>query len=293
VTAAWSGVSSPTTTDWIGLYRPGDPNTSFIDWIYDDSCSKTAGGTSLASGSCSFTMPTADGTYQLRLLSNDGYTVLATSNTVTVTGGTSPTLTANPSTVAAGGSVTAAWSGVPSPTTTDWIGLYHPGDPSTSFIDWMYDDSCSKTPGGTGQAAGSCSFPMPSVAGTYELRLLSNDGYTVLATSNAITVTGGTPATLTASPASVAKGAPVTAAWSGVSGPTSTDWIGVYHHGDPNTSFIDWIYDDTCTKTAGSGGLSAGSCSFTMPSVAGTYELRLLSHDGYTVLAVSNTVTVS
>jgi hypothetical protein len=40
------------------------------------------GGTSYPSGTCSFKLPTTAGTYQLRLLSNNGYTLLATSPSI-------------------------------------------------------------------------------------------------------------------------------------------------------------------------------------------------------------------
>lgn len=53
---------------------------------------------------------------------------------------------------------------------------------------WIYV-SCSKTPG-SAAAAGACVFPIPGTvaAGTYELRLFSNNGFTKLAASNALTV---------------------------------------------------------------------------------------------------------
>src|SRR5262249_10343616 len=85
VTLTWSGVSISTATDWIGRYAPGDPDGSFQDWIYV-SCSQTA-GTANASGSCSYTMPAASGTYEFRLFAADGSMRLATSQQVTVSGG--------------------------------------------------------------------------------------------------------------------------------------------------------------------------------------------------------------
>ena len=87
-----------------------------------------------------------------------------------------------------GGSVTASWSGISTPTAFDWIALYSPGAANTAYIDWIYV-SCSQTPGSPA-AAGSCAFVVPSTipAGTYELRLLANDQYSVLSTSNAFTV---------------------------------------------------------------------------------------------------------
>ena len=411
ITATWSGIANPSTTDWIGLYTPGAGNTAFIDWIYV-SCSKSP-GSPRASGSCSFVVPTsvAPGTYQLRLLANNGFTtLLATSNnftvgagggagslqfsaatftvaenvtggnatiTITRTGGsagavgvtfttsngtatapgdytavtqtvtfangdtanktvpipivndtlvepnetinlalTSPTggatlgspntavltitdndggttLSASPTTVAPGGTITATWSGIANPSTTDWIGLYTPGAGNTAFIDWIYV-SCSKSPGSP-RASGSCSFVVPtSVApGTYQLRLLANNGFTLLTTSNNFTVAPPAGATLSASPTTVARGGTVTATWSGISTPSATDWIGLYAPGAANTAFIDWIYV-SCSKTAGAPRAS-GSCSFVVPTnvAPGNYQLRLLANDGFTVvLATSNNFTV-
>src|SRR5205823_6082380 len=118
---------------------------------------------------------------------NNGYTRLATSNALTV-GTSGPSLGASPASVSRGGSVTATWSGIAAPTSTDWIGLAAQGAANTSFVAWMYV-SCSTTPGAPA-AAGSCPFTIPSTVtpGTYELRLFSNDGYTRLATSNPLTV---------------------------------------------------------------------------------------------------------
>ena len=69
------------------------------------------------------------------------------------------TLSASPTTVAPGGTVTATWSGITAPTTTDWIGLYTPGAPNGSDIDWIYV-SCSKTPV-SARASGSCPLLCP------------------------------------------------------------------------------------------------------------------------------------
>ena len=95
-------------------------------------------------------------------------------------------------------------------------------------------------------------------------------------------------------PGSVSAQAGTTATIAIAGGPgNTTDWIGLYHPGDANSAFINWLYDDSCTKTAGGSSLSSGSCSFTMPSTAGTYELRLFTHDGFSVLAISLPITVT
>jgi hypothetical protein len=187
VTATWGGIASPSPTDWIGLYAAGAPDTAYLAWIYV-SCSQMAGG-AMAGGSCAFTIPSGvpAGTYELRLLANNGYTRLARGNALTV-GPAGPGLGVSPPTSAAGGVVTATWSAIPSPSATDWIGLYQPGAPNTAYLAWIYV-SCSQAPGGA-MAGGSCAFTIPNglPPGTYELRLLSNNGYTSLATSNPLTV---------------------------------------------------------------------------------------------------------
>ena len=196
-----------------------------------------------------------------------------------------------PASVPAGGSVTATWSGIASPTNTDWIGLYAQGSADTAYLAWIYV-SCSHTPGAAA-AAGSCAFTIPSgvTPGTYELRLLANNGFTRLATSGALTVTTAGPG-LSASPPTVMHGASVTATWSAIPSPTTTDWIGLYAPGAANTAYIAWVYV-SCTQTPGAAA-AAGSCPFTIPGTLtpGTYELRLFTNNGYARLATSNPLTV-
>jgi len=186
VTAAWTGIASPTPTDWVGLFQAGAANTVFIDWAYVN-CSKTP-GSPRGSGSCAFVLPgnLALGTYQFRLFSNNGFTLLATSNNFLV----NITFTASPASIPAGGTMTVSWSGI-SQSPLDWIGLFIPGALPTQYIDWMYVNSCSKAPGGVVQTSGSCPFLLSSALqpGTYQMRFLSNNGFTVIATSNNFMVT--------------------------------------------------------------------------------------------------------
>ena len=184
VTASWSGDLSPSIGDWIGLYSPGAADSAYVSFRY------TGGG---VSGSLTFVIPNVSpGTYELRLYSNYSYARLATSNPITVQ---AASLSASPSTVNAGGSVTASWSGDLSPSIGDWIGLYSPGAADSAYVSFRY------TGGGV---SGSLTFVIPNVSpGTYELRLYSNYSYARLATSNPITVQA---ASLSASPSTVNAG---------------------------------------------------------------------------------------
>jgi 5-hydroxyisourate hydrolase-like protein (transthyretin family) len=177
LTATWGSICAPTTTDWIGLYLPGAPDSSYLANRYT---------TGTASGSVPFTIPAtlAPGTYELRLFANNGYKRLAVSNTFTVAAGCTggANLNASPTSVGAGGSVTATWSNVCTPTSRDWIGLYIPGAPDTSYLTFRYT---------TGTASGSVPLTIPATLapGTYELRLFANNWYTRLGTSNTFVVT--------------------------------------------------------------------------------------------------------
>ncbi len=65
-------------TDWVSLYKTGDPNRSFDQsrWKYTDG---------VTSGTFSTTAPNTPGIYEFRYLLEDGYTEGARSEKITVT----------------------------------------------------------------------------------------------------------------------------------------------------------------------------------------------------------------
>jgi Galactose oxidase-like, Early set domain/PKD domain len=291
VTVAWSGIASPTPTDWVGLYTPGAADTAIRKWVYV-SCS-VAPGAPKAAGSCSFGLPAAlpSGSYEMRLFSNDGFTRLATSAPFTVATG-AVAVSEDPSPVAAGGIVAAAWNSIASPTPTDWIGLYVPGSPNTAILDWVYV-SCSKA-AGPARPIGVCPFSIPGTLspGNYELRLFANDGFTRLAVSRSFVVTASS-VTVSEAPSTVARGGTVTATWNAIVSPMPMDWIGLYTPGAPDSALLAWVYI-SCSLTPGAP-RAAGSCPFAVPAGVspGTYELRLYSNDLFNWLATSNAFTVT
>src|SRR5215471_3876633 len=86
----------------------------------------------------------------------------------------------------AGASVTVSWSGITNPIPWDWTHCIPRGLRTRVVL-----LSCARNPGAA-NASGSCGVGVPSdLSGTYELRLLANDGFTRLATSNPFTVNTG------------------------------------------------------------------------------------------------------
>jgi hypothetical protein len=274
-TINWTSIRTPSATDWIGLYPVGAADSAFVDWKYV-SCTRTP-ASAIATGSCAFTMPATSGNYEFRLFSNNTMTRFATSGAVTVVQQHLTTFSASPSTVPAGGSLTVSWTGISPATARDWIALY----PSSSTADtdistWMFV-SCSTT-ANVAVPSGSCPITAPTKPGTYELRIFGNDSFTRMAVFD-FTVGPPTVTSFSATPASVIAGQSVTVSWSGISLPSTTDWIAVY----PNSSttaggYLNWMYASSCSQNVGANAVPTGSCQFAMPSAPGTtYEVRLYS----------------
>jgi len=290
VTATFSNVTFPQTSDWIGVYRQGDPDNAYVDYQWTSSCSKAIGSLAVSAGFCDFNMPSpaTQTTYEMRLFRAASFSRLATSGGITVTV-VPASLSVNPTTVAGGGSTTATFSNVSSPQTGDWLGLYRSGDPDIAYLNYEWTSSCTKTIGSTPATAGACPFIMPITSGTFELRLFRAASFTRLATSQPITVN---VATLTANPTTVSRGASTTATWNFVSNPQTGDWIGLYRTGDPDNAYLDYEWTSSCTKTLGSTPQAAGACLFPMPTTPGQYQLRLYRASSFTLVAFSGTITV-
>lgn len=205
-------------------------------------------------------------------------------------------LSAAPSSVAAGGSLTVSWSGIANPGATNWIGLYRPGAAAQDHGgNWMYV-SCGKS-ATLARASGSCSFPIPATlaSGTYELRLHAPSSWSMLATSNPITITGSAAAgpQLSAAPSTVTRGGALTVSWSGIANAAPTNWIGLYRPGAASQDHLgNWMYV-SCSKTPATARAS-GTCTFQVPATlgAGSYELRLHYPASWTVLVRSTSITL-
>ncbi|MDO8677398.1 MAG: M12 family metallo-peptidase [Acidobacteriota bacterium] len=171
--------------DWVGLYCPATgADGGYTDWKYLSNA-KTPPTTGLSGAAVTFTAPIAGGTTcNARLFANNGFTKLATSATVTVTG---PTLAVAPLTVNPGGTLTVTVGNGPGHA-RDWVGLFCPAAVShVSFIDWKYLNG-SRTPPAVGLTGATLTFAAPPKTGTCNVRWFVNDSYTLLATSDTVQV---------------------------------------------------------------------------------------------------------
>ncbi len=197
VTASWANISSPSSTDWVGVYPSSSTaNNAYVGWFYvrptSGTCSSSVSGAA-SSGGCTYglgSLPAGSG-YEMRLFSNNGYTRLATSNSFTILPATTSTLSASPTSLNVGASTNVTWNTNGTAYGNDWIGQYVPGAPDTNYLNWKYTSTCSSSGTGSPLTTGSCSFALNST-GTYEFRLFSNGGYTKLATSNSVVVSNPT-----------------------------------------------------------------------------------------------------
>lgn len=101
-------------------------------------------------------------------------------------GGGNPTfnLSASPTQVQTGGTVTVNWTANTQRPTNDWIGLYPVGAANNAYIASQYIQ------GGT---SGSLNFQMPTVTGNYEFRYFPEGSYTLVATSSQVSVSNNPP----------------------------------------------------------------------------------------------------
>jgi hypothetical protein len=185
--------------DWIATYDVGAGSRDYhSDWVYLNGL-KTPPAIVIRSATLSFTAPSNAGKYNYRLFEDDGFTLRATSPTVTVSAiaptptplpGTGPTLRVNggtsPITVAPGTLVSVSVSGGGA-FSHDWVGRFVTTGKNSEYQDWFYLNG-AKTAPGVGIASGTVTFAMPTDAGAYEFRFFQNDGFDALAVSSTVTV---------------------------------------------------------------------------------------------------------
>jgi hypothetical protein len=207
----------------------------------------------------------------------DSANYVSTTKTVAITVKGLPSITASPTNVGGGATVTATVANGPG-NRTDWVALYAAG--ASTYLDWKYLNGSQVPPAGalTGAAV---PFTLPTVSGAYTLKFYA--GSTLLATSGTITVAA---TTLAVSATTVAPGGIVTATISNGPG-NAKDWVGVYTAG--GSTLFDWKYLNG-SQTAPPTGVSSAAVDLAMPTIPGTYTVRLSVNGA--LLAESALITV-
>jgi hypothetical protein len=163
---------------------------------------------------------------------------------------------------------------------TDWVGLYAAN--SSTYVEWKYL-SGSQTLPVSGMTSAAVPFTMPTVAGTYTVRLYA--GSTWVATSAPITV--GFTTTMSVSATTIASGG--TVAVTVANGPGNPrDWVGLYTSN--GSTLLDWKYLSG-SQVAPAQGLTDATVFMPMPSTPGGYTLRFAT--GSLILGTSPLVTVN
>lgn len=167
--------------DWLALAHRGDCDADYVQWIYVPSGSTTA--------TWQVTMPTELGDYEFRLFRDNGFDRLATSPTVTVSSTNppppDPSLEVSATSANPGVPVTATMTDGPG-NAQDWLALVQAGACRNEFLEWVYV--------GAGATSATWTIDMPATEGDYEFRLFKDNGYTLLAESEPVTVYSATAA---------------------------------------------------------------------------------------------------
>jgi Calx-beta domain/Right handed beta helix region len=282
--------------DWVGLYNAAAPDASFIDWKYL-SGTRTAPATGLKSATLSFTMPAKAAVYNVRFFANSGYTRLATSGNIVI----NTALSISDVTVTEGNSLTK--------TATFTVKL---SVPSSSPVSVKYATANGTATAGSDYVAksgaltfnvGITSLTLP-VTVNGDTTVEPNETFTVNLSSptNALiadaqgvgTITNddaaGSSPSVSVNDTTATPGQTITVTVAGGPGNT-TDWIGLYRTTAADSTYLEWKYLNG-TRTAPAAGVASAGMTFTMPTVAGTYNFRFFAKNSYIKLATSATVTV-
>ncbi len=274
--------------DWVAL-RSGGVNQNW--WYLNGTKAPPAAG--VTDGSFPITMPSTPGSYELRLLENDGPNLLATT---AVTVSAPSTLTITDATVAEGNSGTTA---------ATFIVTLSPSSAQSVSVNYATANGTAAAGSDYMAAAGTLNFAPGETTKTFDVTVNGDtaieptETFTVQLTSPLNAVIGdstglGTitnddviaPPSISAH-ASATWGLPVAVTVSNGPG-NPRDWIALRSNGVNR----DWWYLNG-TKVAPAAGVTSANLSLPLPAGPGTYEVRLLENDGPNVLATSGTVTAT
>ena len=176
------------------------------------------------------------------------------------------TVTTNASDYNLGDTIQVTFGGFPG-NTYDWIAIALDGSPDGSYITYQYT---------FGAASGTLDFTGIG-PGTYVARGHENNGNTVLASSAAFSVTGGTTS-VTTDKANYTQAESAVVTYANMQG-NARDWISIAPAGSSPTTYITYEY---------TGGGFGGTKTFPLAALPdGDYVARAYFNDSYTLAAES------
>ena len=249
--------------DWLAFAPVGAPNSSYQTFTYV--------GAGVTTRTWTVTAPSATGSYEFRLFTDNTYNRAATSAPVVIDAAQSP--------VPAIASLSPASAPAASPAFT--LTVNGSGFTTTSVVLWN----------GAARATTFVSATQLRAAiGAADIASVGQSAVTVSTPapggglSNAVTFSATPPAVLTVSATSVAPGASVTMTLTNGPG-GAQDWLALALAAAANTSYVTFTYVG--------GGITTRTWTVTMPATPGAYEFRLFLNNSYTRAATSPVVTVS
>jgi hypothetical protein len=235
-------------------------------------------------------MPTTAGEYEIRLLEHNTYNVLATSETITVgdvveppPSGGDPAVAVSATTASTGETIVATMTDGPG-NQYDWMVLVPVGAPSSDWLKMTFVPAYQ-----TGMV---WDVAMPTTAGEYEIRLLEDGTYNVLATSETITVgdvvepppSGGGDPAVAVSATTASTGETIVATMTDGPG-NQYDWMVLVPVGSSSKRWLTMTFVPAYQTWM--------TWNVPMPATPGVYEIRLLKSGSYKVLATSPAINVT
>ncbi len=172
-----------------------------------------------------------------------------------------------------GSNVNVNWTAPSGRGAKDWIGLSSPNAPA-----YWYTFS----QGTGGATSGTMTVPLPASPGLWEFRYYLAGTYRIAAKSSSLAV-GTAGFSVSATPATVSAGAPVTVTWTAPAGRPAGDSVQLFRAG------MNDLYPAAVQYLTG----SSGTFTVNAPKASGTYQFRyLLGGTGWVTAAVGPTITV-
>ncbi len=244
---------------WIGIMPSDEPHGSL-----DETKAISYSHANNTTRELALEAPRMVGSYEIRMYATDELVHLPIKVEV-------PVIDVFPTEVKACESVNVTYSGAPG-YEGDWVGIFSVDAGDRSPIARKYLD---------GSTNGSLVLYMPSIPGTYNIRMFADDGYRLLAVSQQVVVKPNAGVRIIAEPESVSPGQVIYVHFWGAM-PDSV--IGMYGVTRPDKFWINM---------QPTGGPSCGTLTFRAPYAKGNYDFRLFENNVYRKhMGASNVVRV-